>query len=329
MTKNKRIKLIFILSLIIIIFNVLLINITYKIDKKGLSKETSTDITRIDTITEIEMDYPLGSLLGIDHKYIKPNEALIVKQIDLASNVSKLDIINTTDYKVDLNALLNRTYVTSKIIGEDPIVLIIHTHGTESFVPNNKNYYFTDTSFNSTDITQNIVAVGDEFCNVLEKNNIPFIHDKTMFDENSYKLSYKNSGIAVEEYIKKYPSIRYIIDIHRDTICDKDNVNQKPITIIDGKRTAQIMFVVGTNAGGANHPNWKDNLTIVLKYQAIINEKYPSLARPIYLHTSSFNQFNMPTMMLLEIGASGNTLEEAKNAAILSAECFVELLNKY
>lgn len=329
MTKNKRIKLIFILSLIIIIFNVLLINITYKIDKKGLSKETSTDISRIDTITEIEMDYPLGSLLGIDHKYIKPNEPLIVKQIDLASNVSKLDIINTTDYKVDLNALLNRTYVTSKIIGEDPIVLIIHTHGTESFVPNNKNYYFTDTSFNSTDITQNIVAVGDEFCNVLEKNNIPFIHDKTMFDENSYKLSYKNSGIAVEEYIKKYPSIRYIIDIHRDTICDKNNVNQKPITIIDGKRTAQIMFVVGTNAGGANHPNWKDNLTIVLKYQAIINEKYPSLARPIYLHTSSFNQFNMPTMMLLEIGASGNTLEEAKNAAILSAECFVELLNKY
>ena len=330
MTKTKKVKLILILSLIFIICNICMITSGYIIENKTLTEnESHTNIKENIPILNNEMNYPLGSLLGVDYMYTKPKEPLVVDPIDLATNDSKLNIINTTDYKVDLEELLNRNYVTASNVGSDPIVLIIHSHGTESFVPNNKNYYFTDTSFNSTDITQNIVAVGEEFCKVLEKNNIPYIHDKTMFDENSYKLAYKNSGIAVKEYIKKYPSIKYIIDIHRDTICDKNDINQKPITLINGKRTAQIMFVVGTNASGANHPNWKDNLTVVLKYQEIINKKYPSLARPIYLHTSSFFQFNMPTMMLLEIGASGNNLEEAKNAAKLSAECFLELLLKY
>ena len=334
MTKKKRTKMIIELLIIFALCNFIFISNVNNPNRKVESDLTISEPQRdVNDTFYFEKENTLGSILGLDHNYFSPNDPLIVKPIDLANSNSKEDnkigLINTTDFKVDLEALLNRTFITNQDITNEPLVLIIHTHGTESFVPDNKNYYFIDTSFNSTDITKNIVAVGDEFCKVLEENGVPFIHEKTMFDENSYRLSYKNSGIAVSEYLKEYPSIKYVIDMHRDTICDKNNINQKPLTTINGEKTAQIMFVVGTNAGGANHPNWKDNLTVVLKYQEIITRKYPSLARPIYLHTSSFNQFNMPTMMLLEVGASGNTLDEAKNAARYSAECFIELIKTY
>lgn len=333
MNRRKRMTLISILSFIFIIINILII---YDVNKpNNFIFEESNDNQQLPhtPIFNQEKERNLGNFLGLNYGYSVPENTLYVKPINLASYEKGekpiINLINTTSYSVDIESLINRDYITEKYKGEEPIVLIIHTHGTESFVPNNKNYYFTDTEFNSTDIKENIVAVGDVFCEILKLNNIPYIHDKTMFDENSYKLSYKNSGIAVSDYLEKYPTIKYIIDIHRDTICDKNNINQKPLTVINGVNTAQIMFVVGTNAGGANHPNWKDNLTVVLKYQEIINKKYPTLARPIYLHTSSFNQFNMPTMMLLEIGASGNTLNEAKNAAKLAAECLVEFIELY
>lgn len=332
--KNKR-KIIILLAILFILINsLLIITVNNKANTNNSffpenNEDTTNDINSVNNFKEEN----LGKLLGIMYEYNPPISPIYVKSINLSSYEKGEDpiisLINTTSYTVNLNKLIQKEIKTEIINNGAPIVLVVHTHGTESFVPDNKNYYFKNTEFNSTDTSKNIVAVGDVFCETLEKNNIPFIHDKTMFDENSYKLAYKNSGIAISEYLQKYPTIKYVIDIHRDTISDKNDIYQKPITIIDGKKTAQIMFVVGTNAGGANHPNWTDNLTVVLKYQEIINEKYPTLARPIYIHTSSFNQYYLPTMMLLEIGASGNTLSEAKNAAKLSAECLVEMINRY
>lgn len=336
-TKNK-IKTIISLTLIFFLINTIIIINYEKISCIILNgtenkKEDSSFIKNDESKSlAFEKEGNLGNLLGVKYKYNTPIDPLYVKAINLASynndEEPSITFINTTSFSINLDSLLNKNITTHISNNGSPVVLIIHTHGTESFVPNDKNYYFNDSKFNSTDITKNIVSVGESFCKVLEENNIPYIHDKTMYDENSYKLAYKNSGIAVKEYLEKYPSIKYVIDIHRDTISDSNNIYQKPLTTINNKDAAQIMFVVGTDAGGANHPKWNDNLSVVLRYQEIINRKYPTLARPIYIHTSSFNQYYLPTMMLLEIGASGNTLEEAKYSAELSADCLIELINQ-
>ena len=106
-----------------------------------------------------------------------------------------------------------------------------------------------------------------------------------------------------------------------------DGENQKPVTEINGETAAQIMLVVGTDQGGAIHPNWKQNLTVAAAYQQILNTDYPTLARPVCLRTASFNQQCLPGMLLLEIGACGNTLTEAKRAARLAALSFISLYN--
>ena len=127
------------------------------------------------------------------------------------------------------------------------------------------------------------------------------------------------------DWLEKYPSIRYVFDLHRDSVFTADGENQKPVAEIGGETAAQIMLVVGTDQGGADHAGWRQNLTVAVAYQQLLNADYPTLARPICLRTASFNQQCLPGMLLLEIGACGNTLTEAKRAARLAALSFISL----
>ena len=130
-------------------------------------------------------------------------------------------------------------------------------------------------------------------------------------------------------YLEKYPSIRFVIDLHRDAIELADGSRKKPVFESFGEKSAQLMFVVGTNAAGANHPDWQENLSLALVVQNEISKDYPQLFRSINLRTASFNQQLSSGYMLLECGSAANTLKEAENAAELFATGFARVILSY
>ena len=272
-----------------------------------------------------------GAAAPDDAEQTDESEKLTVQPVNLCwyepGDTPALYLHNSTDYSIDLNAYLSRTYPVRAADGSGPQVLILHTHGTESYLPDGADSYDEDESFRSENTEENVVAVGRVFADTLRGAGISVVHDETMYDRDDFNAAYTSSRAAVYAWLEKYPSIRFVFDLHRDSVFTADGENQKPVTEINGETAAQIMLVVGTDQGGAIHPNWKQNLTVAAAYQQILNTDYPTLARPVCLRTASFNQQCLPGMLLLEIGACGNTLTEAKRAARLAALSFISLYN--
>ena len=286
------------------------------------------------------MGQPFSSVLGFDYESepeIPPLDSIegaeYVKAVNLCwytyEDTPKLHLINRTDYKVNLYDYIDMRFPVNNKSLSEPAVLIIHTHGTESYLPSGVNYYTAEETFRSVEKERTVVAVGEVLAAELNARGIPVLHDTVMYDKESFSDSYNKSRKAVAAALEEYPTIKYVIDLHRDAVFTSTGVNQKPVTEIDGKTTAQVMMVIGTNQGGANHPEWKKNLTVAVALQSIMNEKYPTLARPICLRTASFNQQLSPGYILLEVGSCGNTIDEAKKAAELFAAAFAEMINTY
>ncbi|MEG1447847.1 MAG: stage II sporulation protein P [Oscillospiraceae bacterium] len=193
---------------------------------------------------------------------------------------------------------------------DQPLVLIYHTHATESFEPYDSDFYDTRNTWRSVDNNNNITLVGDKICEVLEKNGINVIHDKTQHDYPSYNSSYNRSEDTVKKYLEKYPSIKIALDIHRDAIQRGDTL-VKPVTTIDGKKVAQVMIIAGCENENNNLPNWRENLKFAVKLQDNLYSQYGDIARPIMFCYRKYNQHLTNGSLLLEVGSHGNTLEEA------------------
>ncbi|MBQ2324688.1 MAG: stage II sporulation protein P [Clostridia bacterium] len=233
---------------------------------------------------------------------------------------------NRTNLNIDLNNIATDKLPFSFDTETDsPVVLILHTHGTESYLPKGVNYYTPDSTFRSTDITQNVVSVGKVLADALNAAGIPTVHDTTMYDEISYNAAYTNSRNAARRWIEQYPTIKCVIDLHRDAIVNADGENVKPVTDFAGVSTAQLMLVVGTDDAGANHPNWKTNLTFAAMLQKQANDTFPHLMRPVNLRQASFNQQLASGSFLLEVGSCANTVDEAQEAAKLFARIFIKV----
>ena len=252
-----------------------------------------------------------------------PQNAIAVQAVNLSrlevTDTPALLLSNETKFAANLTALSKKD-----IDKKRGAVLIIHTHGTESYLPDGVEYYTEDEDFRSTDRKENVVAVGAAFADVLRDEGIQVYHDTTMYDENTFNNAYTASRTACRQWLKDHPEISYIIDIHRDAVTDGDGKGKKTICTVNSEEIAQVMLVIGTNEAGANHPCWEKNLTLAVKYQELLNA-YPTFARPIYLRRASFNQQLSSGSMLLEVGSAANTITEAKAAARLAAERFALL----
>lgn len=239
-----------------------------------------------------------------------------------------LNIINRTGYAVDLKDYLEREFPIKANISSEPLVLIIHTHGSESYLPSGQGFYSPDESFRSFEEGKTVVHIGELLAKRLGELGISAIHDKTMHDKKDYNTSYVASSKAIEEYLSEYPSIRFVIDVHRDSVFDSAGNNIKPLTTINGKDCAQLMLVVGTDEAGIAHPGWRQNLTFATYLQQKMNDGFPTLARPINLRTAEFNQSYTKGSVILEVGSCGNTVEEAENAIICFADAYASLLKE-
>lgn len=211
----------------------------------------------------------------------------------------------------------------------EPQVLIMHTHATESYEPYERDFY--DASFNSrtTDRSMNMAAVGDKIAEQLEAAGIGVIHDTTLHDYPSYNGSYDLSRETVRKYLDEYPSIKVVLDVHRDAIERESGERIAPLAAIDGKNAAQVMIICGCDDGTMNMPDCMKNLRFACLLQRQMESDYPGLTRPVLFDYRKYNQDLTTGSILIEMGGHANSIEQAEYSGELVgkslARCLEEL----
>ena len=203
-------------------------------------------------------------------------------------------------------------------------ILLFHTHTCESYTPSENFEYEQTGTYRTTDFNYNVVRVGTELTNQLKSYGYNVIHDNTYHDYPAYNGSYGRSLTTVTNLLKQYDNTDIVIDLHRDAIGD---YTYAPTVQIGEEQAAQIMFVIGTDGGGLEHENWNDNLKFAIKVQEKANELYPGLFKPIILRNSRYNQHLAKAACIIEVGATGNTMDQCLNSMKYLAKVMSEVIN--
>ncbi|MBR4016439.1 MAG: stage II sporulation protein P [Oscillospiraceae bacterium] len=244
------------------------------------------------------------------------------KPVFSETDAGNIKINSGFSYTADLPALIQKP-LEWDLTGDAPTVLILHSHGSESFAPTGE--YTESSPYHTLDNGYNMVSIGAHLAELLEAGGICVVQDSTLHDNPSYNASYGNSRAAAQDYLEKYPSIRLVLDLHRDSIADADGNQVAQTVFSEGSSLAPLMFVVGTDYGGLSHPQWQENLALALKLQTQLESICPGICRNINLRTQRFNQDLSPGALLVEVGSSGNQRGEALRAAEVLAEGILSL----
>lgn len=220
-----------------------------------------------------------------------------------------LQIKNQTGYAVDIASVLREGPLLT-LPRDEPQILIMHTHGSEAYTPAGLDRYTSNDNSRTEDTAFNVIRVGDELTAIFQEAGLQVIHDREIYDYPSYTGSYTRSGEAVENTLRMYPNISVVIDLHRDALGTNDVV-YKTMAEEEGVCASQIMLLVGSDESGLEHPNWRSNLSLALYLQQAVTNRYPTLMRPVSLVPQRYNQHLTPGSLILEVGSSGNTLQEA------------------
>lgn len=265
-----------------------------------------------------------------------PEGELPILPLDLSlCEYGPLYISNETAYTPDLGKLLDMDDIlppyshTSAAIyppGE-PLVLILHTHGTEAYSADGAISYADSADYaRSSDPSRNVVAVGERMTEVLRDNGVPTLHCVILHDKNAYRDAYVRAAETIAAYLAEYPSIQYILDVHRDALIRGEGELVRPVVALDNEAVAQVMILAGTDYKGAYFPGWENNLAFALQLREALNEDHPRIARPVFLRGAAFNEHFGPLSLLLEIGASGNSIEEALRAGERVAQTLADMI---
>lgn len=229
-----------------------------------------------------------------------------------------LSIKNSTSYIINVKEMLSEGCPIKLKEGE-PQILIIHTHSSEAYSPAGLDQYDDSGGNRTQDNNYNVIRIGDELEKLLSDQGLNVIHDRGVYDYPSYTGSYSKCGEAISKYLEENPSISIVIDLHRDAL-GSDDVTYKTVATETGVCASQLMFVMGSDECGLEHPNWKGNLSLALYLQNAVTAKYASLMRPITLVGYRYNQHLSSGSLILEVGSNGNTIQEALAAIRLFAD---------
>lgn len=241
-----------------------------------------------------------------------------------AADPDLLSLRNQTTFQPDMEALYSES-LAWELISDQPTVLILHTHATESYTQTPQDIYSETSAYRTLDETKNMISVGAYVAQILEQGGVHVVHDTTLHDYPEYTGSYGRARDTIEDYLQRYPSIQLILDLHRDAADDSSGSQMDTSATVDGQAASQLMLVVGTGQGGLAHPDWQQNLAVAAKLQAVLESRCPGLCRPISLRTERFNQDLLPGALLVEMGAAGDTRQEALNAGKALAEGILRL----
>ena len=268
-----------------------------------------------------EVPAPAGTDNGVPAKTLVPTDP------SGYTVCGKVYISNSTKYTLSNEELLKP--FAAELTGEAPQILILHSHGSEAYTPAAADGIVWSGDCRTTDTRYNVVRMGDAMAEVFGQAGISVLHDRTLYDYPEYAGAYDRSLAAIDQYLKEYPSIRFVLDVHRDAIETADGSQVKVISEIDGQGTAsQLTLVVGSDGGGLSHPDWMENLRLAVAIQEQTLTDYPTLMRPLLLRNSRYNQHATTGSLLVEVGTAGNAPEEAELAARLFAGEMVMVLNE-
>ena len=250
-----------------------------------------------------------------------PQEKEDPLQISLQAGLS-IEYKNDTAYEIPLAELL-KAPLNWDLTGDRPCVLIVHTHATESY--KNTGQYKESDPYRTTEEDHNMLKVGDRLAEILTAGGISVIHDRTLHDYPTYSTAYNRSRETIQRHLDKNPNICLVLDIHRDAVEDGKG-NQLPFTATDGgKKAAKLELVVGTDVGGQYHPKWKENAALAVKLQTVLEGEFPGICRPVVFRSSRYNQDLTSGSLIVEVGAAGNTMQEALSGVEVLARSILKL----
>lgn len=253
-------------------------------------------------------------------KTISPSSAALSYDGVYMKNISGAEVNIKNELKKGTSIKISK--------GDPPQILIVHTHATESYMLEERDYYTKSDASRSTEADKNMIKIGETVAAKAAEAGYAVLHDKTLHDYPSYSGSYNASKKTIKSYLSSYPSIKIVIDIHRDAVADGDD-KVKLVKEIDGKKAAQVMLVQGSQTGNVEgYPDWRQNMRLSMLFHQTIEQMYPGLARPILLTSKLYNQHLTNGSMLIEMGTDANTLDEAIYSAELVGNALSKLLSK-
>lgn len=280
----------------------------YFVDYDGEEKVVIAD--NINDEYNINKNEPIdGDDLGEikDGIYVMDDENIV----DSLNPVSTVDLAGTSKPK------------SIKVEKNKPNILIYHTHGTESYKP------VTEGNYHSLKKEYTVIEVANVITKELEKKGYNIIHDITYHDYPSYNGSYGRSAVTAKSILEKNPSIKVILDVHRDgyekmdTRKDKLKLIENSRTKINGEYVARFQFVIG-----ATSKNRKEVETFAHFAKAVSDSKYPGFSKEVLVKQyGSYNQYLSDHSALIELGSNANTIEEAKKAGYYFADVIADTLN--
>ena len=203
-------------------------------------------------------------------------------------------------------------------------VIIYHTHTCESYTPTAESPYQASGNFRTIDLNYSVARVGKELTNLLKQKGLNAIQNTTYHDYPAYSGSYTRALSTITGVLQQNPNTQFVIDLHRDAL--GSNSAYSPSVQIGDEICAQLMFVMGTDGGGLNHPEWLNNFKLAIKIQEKANEMYPGLFKPIILRNSRYNQHVTTGACIIEVGATGNTIEQCNNSMKYLANVIAEVM---
>ncbi len=285
--------------------------------QSGTSSQTASSEAASSSQAPIERPADAGDIVdeefattGSSSSYIQKGNGFIRNTTNLSRETIEAEIANKPDITITE--------------GTEPQVLIMHTHTTESYELHDTDFYDKTYNARSLENSENMVRVGDEIVKQLENAGIGVLHDATVHDYPSYNGAYDRSAETVKKYLAQYPSIKVVIDVHRDAIERDGGVRVAPTTTINGKKAAQFMLIAGCDDGTMNMPNYMQNLRFAAMIQDNTSTMFPTLARPVLFSYRHYNQDLTYGSLLVEVGGHANTLDEA----IYTGELFGKALAK-
>ena len=307
-------------------------------EETDVSKEDKNETDILKKILNIEL-----SMLDVTD--IKKSDSNVVSEnsnedndVQLATDGNKTEVVTKNPlenkYTVEYNKVkvknetkyeLTKEMLKPDVEIKNKKVIIYHTHTCESYTSSEKYKYTPTGTYRTTDLNYTVSRVGDELEKYLNKYDFPVVHDKTFHDYPAYSGSYDRSLKTVEGVLKKNEEAEIVIDLHRDAIGSKSDY--APTVKIGDDYAAQLMFVIGTNGGGLWHPNWNQNLKYAVKIQEKAEELYPGLFKPIIVRNSRYNQHVTKAATIIEVGATGNTLEQCLTSMKYLSKVMNEVIN--
>lgn len=207
-----------------------------------------------------------------------------------------------------------------EVKSNEPLIYIYNTHDEEAYYNSYLNHYniVPDVKLASYYFQERLKDLGIE--SVVEKRKIKDVLDKNGWN---YRYSYNASRVYLEEVSKNNPSIKYFIDLHRDSV-GKD----KTTTTINGKSYARVMFLVGLE-----HENYQKNLDLATRLNELISQFDSTLSRGIYQKEGPgvngiYNQDFSSKAILIEVGGQYNTIEEVANTIEIIARVLKDYLGE-